>query len=777
VIDYRIREGRLPAGSTLGSPKAVAVMKATGALAKLYSCEAGADAFGSVLVRHWDRRSGIELRPRTGHILIAPERQEHFAEYPKRLSSRERAFLLNSQPRGAAHRDVDPPAAYLDVSLHNGGNETSEVRTEASVRLAGRAGERISARFDDALGAFVVHCEGEPFVRIAAAAPPAAGYEVTDDRVAVFRFEHALEPGESASLTIVLTFSLDGEGSAYKNLMALPSCGDALARTQAHYRSVLDRAVVMTPEAEVNRGVAWAKVNMLRCLLQTQQGWCLVNDPAQTTHGVARDTAWFALGAGYVAPWFAAESLRWFFDHLTEAGMAVEWYDTRTGAPETYGLDVNDNTPLLLWAAWHHFCVSGDLGFLRSVYPNALRAARHIVSKRGAQGLVWCHAPGTGARGIVGWRNALEGERLAGATTELNCECYGALRAIASIAAQLGDRDSAETFARYAEELRAAIDAHLLDASRNLYYLAIDEDGRPRSEVTSDLVFPLLFGVAEPKVAARIIETLSSPEFWSDAGLHTLPRNAVDYGPADGSGLLGGIWAGPTFWFATAVAPSNSELMVDALTATFRHYAEDPLRYNTVPGQFAEWLHGETLTNCGMMLSPWLAPKYLWAAVEAAAALDVTARLPKLHHRLPPAWQWLAARNVMVRGCDASWFAVRMERVSIYLASSQHIAGADRHYEEDITAEVTLYGDDAVCVALRRSGEVVIFIGNSAERSITTSVAVVSSRLPQCASVRVYDSVTGRWSRRSIAERGTGGWTVRAGRKGFCILEFGEESQ
>ena len=50
----------------------------------------------------------------------------------------------------------------------------------------------------------------------------------------------------------------------------------------------------------------------------------------------------------------------------------------------------------------------------------------------------------------------------------------------------------------------------------------------------------------------------------------------------------------------------------------------DPRRNNTVPGQFSEWLHGETLTNEGMMLSPWDPPRYLWAAVEGAAGLDMS---------------------------------------------------------------------------------------------------------------------------------------------------------
>ncbi len=112
--------------------------------------------------------------------------------------------------------------------------------------------------------------------------------------------------------------------------------------------------------------------------------------------------------------------------------------------------------------------------------------------------------------------------------------------------------------------------------------------------------FPVLFGVADDDVATNVIAALSRPEFWTDAGLHTVPRDAITYGPKHASGLLGGVWAAPTFWFAAAAARFNAGFMAHALAATFAHYAQDPLRYNTVPGQFCEWLDGETLTNQGM---------------------------------------------------------------------------------------------------------------------------------------------------------------------------------
>jgi glycogen debranching enzyme len=264
----------------------------------------------------------------------------------------------------------------------------------------------------------------------------------------------------------------------------------------------------------------------------------------------------------------------------------------RNGRREDYGLNINDNTPLLIIALWHHFNTSGDLAFLKHIYPRALKTARYILPQRNKAGLIWCRSRKTGPLGICGWRNVIKGYRLSGATTELNSECYAALRTIAHMARRLKKNGIAAAFDADAEDLRAAINEHLLDRQTGLYYLNIDLDGHTRSDVTSDLVFPVMFGVADDATAAHIIGRLSAPEFWSNAGIHTLPRNDINYGPTHGFGLLGGVWVGVTFWYAFAAAPFNSEFMAYALSTSFGHYSRDPLRNNTVPGQFSEWLHG-----------------------------------------------------------------------------------------------------------------------------------------------------------------------------------------
>ncbi|MGH7736272.1 MAG: amylo-alpha-1,6-glucosidase [Candidatus Tyrphobacter sp.] len=795
ISEYEVSDREMASGSTLGAAKAALIVKSTGALEKVYSCEAGADVFGTLVLHHWDRNSGIPLQPAPGQFIIHPYAQGHVFELSNGVQVREEIFMLSSAPKGADKHHVDPPAAYYTVEMHNDGDEPVEVATYASVRLHGGFSLDLQTAYDEKRHAFLA-CSDEPkLYRVAACSVRPASYEITangaaasavrfpgplsnetpsrcSQAVGIFHLDHALQPGGKAQFAFVLTFSSQSDAGALEGFDELPHAKAALHRTWKHYDDVLRRAVVMTPDPEVNRGALWAKGNMLRAEQLTEQGWCFVNDPTRSNNSVARDTAWFALGADYITPYFARESLLWYAEHLEASGLAVEFFDIRNGKTEDYGLNVNDDTPLLIIALWHHYCTSGDRTFLQRSYPNACRAADYILSQRNDVGLISCRTDGTGTKGIAGWRNVIQGYRLAGATTEVNSECFAALQTLEKMAREMGDERQAARYHKEARALRAAINEHLLDRKRNLYYLTREDDGSVREDITCDLVFPVLFGVAERDVATNIIATLSRPEFWTAAGLHTVPRNDVNYGPSHEYGLLGGVWGGPTFWFAAAAADFNPSFMAHALSESFRHYAQDPRRYNTVPGQFSEWLHGETLVNQGMMLSPWFAPKYLWTALEGAGGLDVTAVPPKLEPRMPGAWQWLAVRNACVRGRDVSWFTFRCDALTTYATGAFESVPAARRYDEDVTDAVAVTADNAVHIALRRDGGIAILIGNTRDRTITTSVRVDASLAPR-SRLRRYDSLIDDWTEMSSEDVGRldVGLAVEVERHGFCVLE------
>jgi hypothetical protein len=354
----------------------------------------------------------------------------------------------------------------------------------------------------------------------------------------------------------------------------------------------------------------------------------------------------------------------------------------------------------------------------------------------------------------------------------VNSECYAALVAMAGMAHFLGKKKDARRYEVEAASLRQAINTHLLDPDTGLYYLNIDVDGAPRSNVTSDMLFPVFLGVADHDTAARIISRLSVPPFWTEAGIRTVPRDDLEYSPTRSWGLLGGVWVGMNFIFALAAARFNSGFMAYALGASFQHYSRDPGRNNTVPGQFSEWLHGETLANQGMMLSPWYPPRYVWAAIEGAAGLELRGRTLGCNPRLAPSWKWLGVRNLHIRGQCLTWFIVRMPEPTLYANFEFATDYPRRFYDHDVTPLLRL-GDDVTEIAMRRGRDHVIFIGNTAQRTVTTPLRF-SRALPGRYHVRYFTSMLGEWvHRKDIDGRELSrGFAVDIDALGFSVIEL-----
>ncbi len=799
---YTLPDSELAIGSTLGGPKAACIIKATGAIQTVYAIEIGQSLFGTVLLRHYDGDTGMHLaQDQAGTFAIHPEHQEHRFGLPPGIAVHETVFVLSGQP--GEDGSVDPPGVYLAVEMRNDGPQPARLVTYAYADLRGTTGHDVAAEYDAGLDALVAWNLSQPdWVRVFGCSDPPDSYETTldhgkavadtdpgplsgktdapTDPLGAFRHTREIAPGGTAHFFYLLSFG-SGREQAVQNFRACPPADAALAKTRAYYADALGRAVLLTPNPQVNRGVLWAKANMMRTLVKSQTGWCFVNDPTRSNNSVGRDTAWFAHGGDYLDQGFVRESLLAYVHNQESSGKVVEYYDIRTGKTADYDLNVNDNTPLLVLALWHHYNTTGDTTFLQEVYPAAAKAVRYLLTQRNDQGLVWCTATGTSDWGIIGWRNVITNYRLSGASTEVNSECYAALLTASHMARVLGKHDESAELMGEAESLKSAINTHLKNPANGLYYLNIDIDGLPRSNVTSDLVFPVMFGVADAQTSAQIISRLSDADFWTASGIRTTPRDAPDYDP-DGTnngpyGLLGGVWLGCSFWFAFAAARHNPEFMDHALSASFRNFSMDPRRNNTVPGQFSEWLHGETLTNEGMMLSPWDPPRYLWAAIEGVGGMDPSGDGVTLNPRLSSDWKWLGVQNLPFRGKALTYFAVRTPDLQIYTSFHPQDSQPYQAYDEDISGQVHA-GLDSVCALGLRSGtRLILFAGNTGEQTVSTSLQVTAP-LSGSYRVRAYDSLLGGWAERGLipAAQLARGHVLKIERKGFSLLELTQES-
>ncbi|HVN68072.1 MAG TPA: hypothetical protein VMU38_00260 [Candidatus Binatia bacterium] len=790
---YEIDDTELAVGSTLGGPKGAIVIKASGAIERFYSSDLGYMLMDGISIQFWDSPTGAARAKIDGTFRIHPDMQEYEYRIDDGVVVVEKVFVLNRFPIGPR---VDPLTAYLSVEIRNESDQTRAYESLTGAQLRGNTERDVRASYDKPSHAFVAANAGAPNQgRAFGSSRAPASYEVTADHgkmnrrhfggplsnavvrgiadpIAFFHHRHRLAPRARHRFAFTLVASPDGASGARRAYAAAPAARQAMVQTRHHFQKILRRSMVITPDADVNRGVLWAKANMLRTQLCAPTGWSFVNDPTRTNNSVGRDTASFVFGSDYVTPDFSRESLRWYMQNAERSGKIVEYYDVRTGEPSDYGLNVNDDTPLAILALGHHYLATGDLDFVAECYPAAKRAAEYLLSQRNADGLVWCTATETGEQGIVGWRNIIDDYRISGASTEVNSEAFAALVAIARLAKVLGKKKDRERFEREAAALRAAINRHLLDPATGLYYLNIDVDGCRKTNVSSDMLFPVLLGVADHTTAARIVTRLSVPAFWTEAGIRTVARDDLEYNPTRSWGLLGGVWVGMTFLFALAAARFNSGFMAYALSTSFQHYSRDPGRHNTVPGQFSEWLHGETLANQGMMLSPWYPPRYVAAAIEGACGLEVTGEQLGCNPQLAPQWKWLGARNVPYRGRELTWFVARLPEPTVYATFEAACASTLQVYDRDVTPLLRL-GDDVTEIALQRGKNFVILMGNTASRTVTTPLRFARS-LRGRYHVRYFTSLLGEWIHRQNVdgrelERGL---AVDVDALGFCLIEL-----
>lgn len=761
---YIVDAEGLAAGSTLGGPTLAVELLADGSLENVHSIRAGRNLVRGFDVHHWDTRTGVRLPRGHGSFELQPDRQVHRYVLSDEVHVEKTTFVLSRKPRNGD----SPEACYLLFGVRNQGCRTVELASVAVARLKHSLHERIGARFSSPARSLALWDDDDSAGRAIVASEPLASWAVTNDHarivgwqwsgpldtkievggtdpLGVLHVQRKLEPGETHAFWFAILELDAGQASTEAVASALAPAPDALERTGHYYGSMLASTEMLSPVVEADRGVYWAKANMLRVLRETPTGRAFTNDPGRSNNCVGRDSFWFVHGCDWLDPSFSRALLRGFADRQESDGKILEYYDLRTGETADDGLNVNDNTPLFVLAVWHHALATGDRAFLEEFYEPARRAVEQLLNNRDERGLVWCTADGTGARGIVGWRNVIKDYRISGATTELNSEVFAALQKIAELAGMLDRDHDMQRYQREAKTLREAIETHLRNPENGLYYLNIDVDGRARSQVTADLVFPVIFGVADEKTSIRIVERLRANDFWTNAGVRTVPRNAPEYGPTHGYGLLGGVWVAVTFWYAFAASRFIPDIMLEALRQTFAHYAREPRATNTVPGQFSEWLHGETLVNEGMMLSPWFPPRYLWAAIEGACGLTPSPDGVRIDPNLPPDWCWLGARNVPLRGKPISWFVLQQNgRQRLYVTRKVDSKTPLEIYERDITGDVSVQGEDVTTIAFAREDGIVVLLANRAEHTITVALRREGALLDLMAR-RVFESLNGRW--------------------------------
>ena len=800
---FSVAGSQLAMGASLGNSAIWIQTKGDGAIERIFLNSIGESLVGTVNVRYAGRPEGAESffsgvfagGPRA--LEIHPAYQRARFQNIEVIDVAETTFV----PFAKGDPGDDEPVVYVIVELENRDTIRHDLRVFASATLRGSTPADVCARYDHDAHALVAYNASEPhWIRVFGAreAPtqfcadydyarsydPAFQDALADDTTATgdligrLQWDFSLAPGERHRFWFAVGVYADDERDALERFGRIPSADDALGQAVGSLKEILRAARVLTPDPVINQGALWSKVNMRRVMASYPTGQAFTNDPGTYTNVVTRDAAWFVYGNDHFLPSFSRRLLDNLAERQYPNGKLPEYFDGITGRVEDDGLNINDDTPLYVLAVNHHFRATGDWDWLAKTYPAVARAAHYIISQVDDRGLVYCSADDS--RGdvwaIAGWRNIVSGYHISGAVTEINAECVAALRDAAHLAEELGRDDEREAFALASAKIRDAMDAYLLNPKNGLYYLNIDVDGSPRTDVTGDEIFPVIMRACSEETGFRIISRLNSPDFWTPAGLRTVSSLDPRFDPSAHAGLMGGVWPGLTWWYAFGAARYHPHSMVRALRSSFEHYGVDPQRNNTVPGQFSEWFDGESLANRGMRLSPWEPPRFLWAAVEGLCGLVLLPGAPRVNPLMPADWNWVALRDVPYHGRPFSYFIVREPETDtrVYATCAIDCDWRTEVYSTDVSDDVWVYSRDAIALAFRNDEDLVLLVGNTGAATIYAPVHFADKTLlPRRAAVRVYNSERRSWESRGDLEqkqlRSTA-FTIERG--GFRLLEI-----
>jgi len=755
---YELPGDQLSHGASLGNRKIWVNTESSGHIKRVFCNAVGRNLLGSVLVMYAVPTQTLLTafpepeKPQTcgpayvlleregpGVARVFPFRQERVFDLAGELHIEETVLV----PK-VVHED--PPAVLQHIRITNESERDASVLVTLRVNMQGDLGDDLVVEFDKDLGALEIYNESNPdWVRVVGTSGCQVAYRTTRDVSAAYpgeiekRFSEepsaspgpigelqvelsvgARETAETTAAAVLSSSGLDDARSWYGRLSAFQDYQDATSRFLVPASAM---SMVETPDPIINQGVFWAKVDMLKVIADYPQGPAFTNDPGNSSNVVARDSAWFVYGCDFLEPGFSKSLLTKFAGLQYENGKIPEYYSALDGHVEDYGLSMNDNTPLFILACCHHYALSHDETFLDIVGPSMKRAADFTLQQIDDRGLVVVKADGYNVHGIASWRNVIPDYQINGAVTEVNSECYAAFRALARLCEDTGEAEASRKYDKAADDLRDAINKHLLNPENGLYYLNIDSSGLAHTDVTSDEVFPVLFGAATDKVAGRIISRMREEDFMSGAGPRTVPNTSPEYEPTQLVGLKGGVWPGVAFWYAFAAAKAYPEFMVESLHASYLQYLADPLKNNTVPGQFSEWFDGDSLVNRGMRLSPWEPPRLLWAALEGLCGVTAGNGRCRVAPTHPEHWKWLALRRMPYRDGFLTFFlTVDGDGVNVYSSAEVDtpyglcVAGDDVSHKA-IVSDYRIHR-----AAFAHDGELTLCLGSEANTFTTVSV-------------------------------------------------------
>jgi glycogen debranching enzyme len=209
-----------------------------------------------------------------------------------------------------------------------------------------------------------------------------------------------------------------------------------------------------------------------------------------------------------------------------------------------------DATPLFVMLAGAYFRRTGDLEFIKQIWPNVEHALGWMQNYGDLDGDGLIEYARRSSAGLVqqGWKDSHDSVRHSDGTLAVGpialCEVQGyahaAWRHAANMAAALGHRADAQHHLYAAERLARTFESLFWCEELSTYALALDGRKRPCRVRTSNVGHCLYAGIAREDRAKRAADMLLAPDSFSGWGVRTVSANETWFNPM--SYHNGSVW-------------------------------------------------------------------------------------------------------------------------------------------------------------------------------------------------------------------------------------------
>jgi glycogen debranching enzyme len=221
-----------------------------------------------------------------------------------------------------------------------------------------------------------------------------------------------------------------------------------------------------------------------------------------------------------------------------------------------------DSTPLFILLAGAYYNRTGDLEYLKSIWPHVVSALDWIdrFGDRDQDGFVEYDRRSTNGLVQQGWKDSHDSVfhadgRLADgpiALCEVQGYVYAAKKSIAVAAQALGFSALASELRQQALDLADRFEQAFWCEDIGMYALALDGKKQPCSVRTSNAGQCLFSGIADPERAQKVAANIMADSFFSGWGIRTLADTETRYNPM--SYHNGSVWPHDNAMVASGLA-------------------------------------------------------------------------------------------------------------------------------------------------------------------------------------------------------------------------------